>query len=80
MAHQPSGSAQKGCICLPYTAPELSAGLSLLKPASGRGKGEHALKEMTYTGSTWKLLTMLYSSFVSSLRRISSSTHRKTFP
>ena len=34
MAHLPSGSAQKGCICLPYTAPELSAGLSLSKALS----------------------------------------------
>lgn len=29
VAHPPYGSAQKGCIRLPYTAPELSAGLSL---------------------------------------------------
>lgn len=31
MAYLPFGSAQKGCICLPYTAPELSAGLSFSK-------------------------------------------------
>lgn len=51
LAHQPSGSAQKGCICLPYTAPELSAGLSLsnvqdgVNGICGQGKGERLVHQ-----------------------------------
>lgn len=47
MAHTPSGSAQRGCIRMPYTAPELSAGLSLSRyidfadELPGQGKGEN---------------------------------------
>lgn len=43
LAHLPSGSAQKGCICLPYTAPELSAGLSLSNACHRGRKGKHPL-------------------------------------
>ena len=41
MAHTPSGSAQRGCIRMPYTAPELSAGLSLSRCRLQNGKGKH---------------------------------------
>ena len=80
MAYQPSGSAQKGCICLPYTAPELSAGLSLSKALPQGVERENTPRGWLYTGSTLKQVTMLYSSFASSLSRILSSTHRNSFP
>ena len=47
--------------------------------SSGQGKGEKLVPTI-YTGSTLKPVMMPWISFVSSLSRISSSTHRYSFP